>query len=51
VIGQTGLGLLLALLINQARGSRLAGVAYAAMLVAWISPPTFAGSISASKLI
>jgi multiple sugar transport system permease protein len=45
VIGQTGLGLLLALLINQARGSRLAGLAYAAVLVAWISPPTFAGSI------
>lgn len=47
VLGQTGLGFALALLLDRARrvGSRLAPVAYAAVLVAWITPPAFAGSI------
>lgn len=47
VIGQTGLGLLLALLIDHANTcrSRLAPIAYAAVLLAWLVPPTFAGSI------
>ena len=47
LIGQTGLGLLLALLIDHARraGSRLVPVAYAAVLSAWITPPAVAGSI------
>lgn len=47
VIGQTGLGLLLALLLQAAtrRGYRLTPLAYAAVLMAWISPPVFAGSV------
>lgn len=47
VIGQTGLGLLLALLIDYAtkRGYLLSHLAYAAVLVAWIAPPAFAGSV------
>jgi multiple sugar transport system permease protein len=47
VIGQTGLGFLLALLIDHARtrAARLGSVAYAAVLVAWVSPPAFAGAI------
>jgi multiple sugar transport system permease protein len=47
VIGQTGLGLVLALLLHHAsnRGYRLSHLAYAAVLVAWISPPVFAGSV------
>jgi multiple sugar transport system permease protein len=47
VVGQTGLGLALALLLHHAtgRGYRLAPLAYAAVLVAWISPPVFAGSV------
>jgi multiple sugar transport system permease protein len=47
VIGQTGLGLTLALLLHHAtgRGYRLSHLAYAAVLVAWISPPVFAGSV------
>jgi multiple sugar transport system permease protein len=47
VVGQTGLGLLLALLLDHARASRaiLGSLAYAAVLVAWISPPTLAGAI------
>jgi len=47
VIGQTGLGLLLALLLDHARraGSRLVPIAYAAVLSSWITPPAVAGSI------
>jgi len=47
VIGQTGLGLMLALLLHSAtqRGYRLTNLAYAAVLMAWISPPVFAGSV------
>jgi multiple sugar transport system permease protein len=47
IIGQTGLGLCLALLIDHATKRRyvLANVAYAAVLVAWISPPVFAGNV------
>jgi len=47
IIGQTGLGLALALLLHHAtgRGYRLSHLAYAAVLVAWISPPVFAGSV------
>jgi multiple sugar transport system permease protein len=47
VIGQTGLGLAVALLIDHAtkRGYLLSHLAYAAVLVAWISPPAFAGSV------
>jgi multiple sugar transport system permease protein len=47
VVGQTGLGLALALLLHHAtgRGYRLSSLAYAAVLVAWISPPVFAGSV------
>lgn len=47
VIGQTGLGLGLALLLHAAvrRGYRMAHLAYAAVLMAWISPPVFAGSV------
>jgi multiple sugar transport system permease protein len=47
IVGQTGLGLALALLLNHAtrRGYRLSHLAYAAVLVAWISPPIFAGSV------
>ncbi len=47
VIGQTGLGLALALLLDHAKTqrSRLAPLAYAAVLVAWITPPTMAGAI------
>jgi multiple sugar transport system permease protein len=47
VIGQTGLGLMLALLIDYAtkRGYLLSHLAYAAVLVAWIAPPAFAGNV------
>jgi multiple sugar transport system permease protein len=47
VLGQTALGFTLALLLEHARraGSRLVPVAYAAVLVAWITPPAFAGAI------
>ena len=47
IVGQTGLGLLLALLIDHARSRRavLGPIAYAAVLVAWITPPTLAGAI------
>lgn len=47
VVGQTGLGLALALLLHYAsgRGFRLSQFAYAAVLVAWISPPVFAGTV------
>lgn len=47
VIGQTGLGFALALLLDHARAkhARLGPVAYAAVLVAWISPPALAGAI------
>jgi multiple sugar transport system permease protein len=47
VVGQTGLGLALALLLHHAtgRGYRITPLAYAAVLVAWISPPVFAGSV------
>jgi multiple sugar transport system permease protein len=47
VIGQTGIGFGLALLLHYAtgRGYRLSHLAYAAVLVAWISPPVFAGSV------
>jgi multiple sugar transport system permease protein len=47
MIGQTGLGLVLALLVDAAvrRGFRTAHLAYAAVLMAWISPPVFAGSV------
>ncbi|MEA2526625.1 MAG: multiple sugar transport system permease protein [Thermomicrobiales bacterium] len=47
VVGQTGFGLALALLLHHAtgRGYRLSSLAYAAVLVAWISPPVFAGSV------
>jgi multiple sugar transport system permease protein len=45
IVGQSGLGLLLALLFRHAwsRGARLAGVALAAVLAAWISPPLLTG--------
>jgi multiple sugar transport system permease protein len=47
VIGETGLGLTLALLIDHATRCRyrLAGLAYAAVLAAWICPPALAGAI------
>jgi multiple sugar transport system permease protein len=47
VIGQTALGLMLALLIDHAtkRGYLLSHLAYAAVLVAWIAPPAFAGNV------
>lgn len=47
LIGQTLLGLSLALLIDHAtkRGYLLSHLAYAAVLVAWIAPPAFAGSV------
>ncbi len=47
LIGQTVLGLALALLIDHAskRGYLLSHLAYAAVLVAWIAPPAFAGSV------
>ena len=47
VIGETGFGLALALLIDHAtrRRYRLAGLAYAAVLAAWICPPALAGAI------
>jgi multiple sugar transport system permease protein len=47
VIGQTLLGLALALLFRHAseRGFRLAGLAFAALIVAWISPPLMTGFI------
>jgi multiple sugar transport system permease protein len=47
VIGQTLLGLALALLFRHAlvRGFRLAGLAFAALIVAWISPPLLTGFI------
>jgi multiple sugar transport system permease protein len=47
LIGQTGLGLTLAFLIDHAtkRGYVLSYLAYAAVLVAWIAPPTFAGNV------
>lgn len=47
VIGQTGLGLALALLFRHAtaRGFRLAGVAFAALMAAWICPPLLTGFI------
>lgn len=47
VIGQTGLGLALALLLDHAKTqrTRLAPLAYAAVLVAWIIPPAMAGAI------
>ncbi|MGH2559731.1 MAG: carbohydrate ABC transporter permease, partial [Thermomicrobiales bacterium] len=47
VIGQSGLGLTLALLLDHARAKRyrLAGVAYGAVLLAWICPPALAAFI------
>jgi len=47
IIGQTGLGLALALLIDHATKRRhpLSHLAYAAVLVAWIMPPVFAGNV------
>lgn len=47
MIGQTGGGLLIALLINhaQAHKHKLAPVAFTAVLLAWICPPTLAGFI------
>lgn len=47
IIGQTALGFALALLLQAARraGTWLAPVAYGAVLVAWITPPAFAGAI------
>ncbi len=47
LIGQTGLGLALALLLDHAKtqSARLAPLAYAAVLVAWIIPPAMAGAI------
>ena len=47
LIGQTGLGLALALLLDHAKTqrARLAPLAYAAVLVAWIVPPAMAGAI------
>ncbi len=47
VIGQTVLGLGLALLFHQATllGYRLAGVAFTALMAAWISPPLLTGFI------
>jgi multiple sugar transport system permease protein len=47
IVGQTGLGLLLALLIDHARSRKavFGPFAYAAVLVAWISPPTLAGAV------
>jgi multiple sugar transport system permease protein len=45
VVGQTALGFALALLLQQARGSRLAPVAYGAVLAAWVTPPAFAATI------
>jgi multiple sugar transport system permease protein len=47
IVGQTGLGLALALLIDHATRRRhpLAGLAYAAVLAAWICPPALAGAI------
>lgn len=52
IVGQTALGFALALLLHlgRARRSRLVPVAYAAVLVAWISPPAFAGTIWAAVL-
>lgn len=52
IIGQTALGFALALLLHLGRRqrSRLVPVAYAAVLVAWISPPAFAGTIWAAVL-
>ena len=47
VIGQTGLGFVLALLIDHAHRcrARLGSLAYAAVLVAWVSPPAFAAAV------
>ncbi len=47
VIGQTGGGVLLALLLNYAdkRRYRLGQLSFAAVIVAWITPPLVAGSI------
>ncbi len=47
IVGETALGFALALLLHQARRerSRLAPIAYAAVLVAWITPPAFSGAI------
>lgn len=52
IVGQTMLGFALALLLHlgRRRRSRLVPVAYAAVLVAWISPPAFAGTIWAAVL-
>lgn len=52
ILGQTMLGFALALLLHAGRQqrSRLVPIAYAAILVAWISPPAFAGSIWATIL-
>lgn len=52
IVGQTALGFALALLLHLGRRqrSRLVPVAYAAVLVAWISPPAFAGTIWAAVL-
>jgi multiple sugar transport system permease protein len=47
IIGQTVLGLALALLFHQAalQGYRLAGIAFTALMAAWISPPLLTGFI------
>lgn len=47
IVGQTALGFALALLLDHARTRRspLVPLAYAAILVAWISPPAFAGTV------
>lgn len=52
IVGQTALGLALAMLLDTGRRqrSRLVPLAYAAILVAWISPPAFAGTIWATVL-
>lgn len=45
IVGQSGVGLLLALLLRHAWsiGARLADLAFAALLAAWISPPLLTG--------
>jgi multiple sugar transport system permease protein len=50
IVGQTALGFALALLLHLGRQhrSRLVPVAYAAILIAWISPPAFAATIWAA---
>ncbi|CAN5736582.1 sugar ABC transporter permease [soil metagenome] len=52
VIGATGGGLAIALLIDhaQARGHRLATIAFGAVVLAGVCPPTLAGSIWGSML-